>query len=45
MIGTSNLKHIKEKNKAVMFDYQCLSFDLLAYFYFNFTFMCKTIYC
>ena len=38
MIETSNLKHIKEKSKAVMNDYQFVSFDLLTYFYFKFTF-------
>ena len=45
MIQTSNLKHIKEKSKAVMIDYQFVSFYLLTHFYSNFTFMCKTIYC
>ena len=45
MIKTSNVKHIKEKSKAKMTDYQYVSFDLLTYFYSNFTFMCKTIYC
>ena len=44
-IETSNLKHIKEKSKAVMIDYQFVSFDLLTYFYSTFTFMCPTIYC
>ena len=38
MIETSNLKHIKEKSKAKMTDYQLVSFDLLTYFYSNFTF-------
>ena len=45
MIDTSNLKHIIDKSKAVMIDYQFVSFDLLTYFYSNFTFMYKTIYC
>ena len=41
MIETSNLKHIKEKSKAVMIDYQFVSFDLPTYFYSTFTFMCQ----
>ena len=45
MIETSNLKQIKEKRTAVMTDYQFVIFDLLTYFYSDFTFMCKTIYC
>ena len=45
MIETSNLKQIKEKMKAVMADYQFVIFNLLTYFYADFTFMCKTIYC
>ena len=45
MIETSNLKHIKEKSKAVMIVYQFVSFDLLTYLNSNFTFLCKTIYC
>ena len=38
MIETPNLKHIKQKSKANMIDYQFVSFDLLTYFYSNFTF-------
>ena len=45
MIETSNLKRIKEKDDVLMVDYQFVSFDLLTYFYSDFTFMCKTIYC
>ena len=40
MIETSNLKQIKENSKAVMTDYQFITFDLLTYFYSDFTFMC-----
>ena len=43
MIETSNLKRMKKKSEALMIDYQFLSFDLLTYFYSDFTFMCKTI--
>ena len=43
MIETSNLKQIKEKRKAVMIDYQFVTFDLLTYFYSDFTLMCRTI--
>ena len=45
MIETSNLKQIKEKRKAVMIDYQSVTFDQLTYFYSDFTLMCRTIYC
>ena len=45
MIETSNLKQIKEKRKAVMIDYHFVTFDLLTYFYSDFTLMCRTIYC
>ena len=45
MIETSNMKCIKEKSKAVMIDYQFVSFDLLTYFYSDLTLMCRTIYC
>ena len=38
MIETTNLKHIKQKSKANMIAYQFVSFDLLPYFYSNFTF-------
>ena len=38
MIETANLKHIKEKSKAALIDYQFVSFDLLTYIYSNFTF-------
>ena len=38
MIETPNLKHIKQKSKANMIDYQFVSFDLLTYFYSNLTF-------
>ena len=38
MIETPNLKHIKQKSKANMIDYQYVSFDLLTYFYSNFTY-------
>ena len=31
MIETSNLKHIKEKSKVLLTDYQFVSFDLLTY--------------
>ena len=31
MIETSNLKHIKEKSKAVMIYYQFVSYDLLTF--------------
>ena len=45
MIETSNLKQIKEKRNAVMIDYKFVTFDLLTYFYSDFTLMCRTIYC
>ena len=38
MIEASNLKHIKEKSTVEIIDYQFESFDLLTYFYSNFTF-------
>ena len=44
MIENSNLRRIKEKNKAVMTDYQFVTFVLLTYFYLDLTFMCKIVY-
>ena len=38
MIETPNLKHIKQKSKAKMIDFQFVSFDLLTYFNSNITF-------
>ena len=38
MIETPTLKHIKQKSKAKMINYQFVSFDLLTYFYSIFTF-------
>ena len=32
MVKTSDLKEIKEKRKAVMTDYQFVTFDLVTYF-------------
>ena len=32
MIETSNVKRIKEKSKAVMIDYQFVSFDTLTFY-------------
>ena len=45
MKDTSNLRGIKKDNKAVVIDYQFVTFDLLTFFHFEFTFICKTIYC